>query len=409
MAAMTDLEFIRAYAPRIAFVGGVGAEIWRPSGFADSIRHLQVFEKLGYPWWGFTEQTQSWTFRAVWGLEPVSREVPEFEAFYDTTALIAAAGTQTEKIRFSLTTDCYRRPPSVMAQTLKTLDQITKGRVALFVGTGENKQFLPHGLERTLPRLERLEEYVRIVKALLRTTEPVTVQGKFWPQKDALLACPVYDADRPPPVMVVGGGPATMRLVGRVADGLGTYLPGGYANRLEAFAEDVALMRAEAERAGRDPEAIPVGGWITVVLCENDREITRALDSPFVRGSALNLTPTGAHWRHWGGKHPLGESWSLSGTHRATSFTRAELLEIFSRIGEEDIQNQIFVGRPAEVASRVLPWARATKLTRVEVGCVLDFGTVIFPEHRELAGDGLPRWHHLQVELAEHLNRLLTS
>src|SRR5690606_1410568 len=146
-----------------------------------------------------------WTFRSMWGLEADSKYVPDYEAFYDTTCLIAAAGVQTSKIRFSLTTDCYRRPPSIMAQTLKTLDQITKGRVSIFVGTGENKQFLPHGLERTLPRLERLEEYVRIVKTLLRTTEPVDIEGKYWPQRQALLACPVYDKNNPPAVMVVGG------------------------------------------------------------------------------------------------------------------------------------------------------------------------------------------------------------
>jgi hypothetical protein len=118
-----DLAFIKEHAPDLPFVGGVGAEIWRPAGIEESLRHIQIMEKLGYTDWGFTEQTQSWTFRSVWGLMPDSTRVPEYEAFYDTTCLIAAAGMQTSKIRFSLITDCYRRPPSVMAQTLKTLDQ----------------------------------------------------------------------------------------------------------------------------------------------------------------------------------------------------------------------------------------------------------------------------------------------
>ena len=404
-----DLAFIRAHAPDLPFVGGVGAEIWRPAGIEESLRHIQIMEKLGYTDWGFTEQTQSWTFRSVWGLMPDSARVPEYEAFYDTTCLIAAAGMQTSKLRFSLITDCYRRPPSVMAQTLKTLDQITKGRVGLFVGTGENKQFVPHGLERALPRIERLEEFVRIVKALLRTSEPATIEGKFWPQTDALLGCPVYDIDAPPPVMVVGGGPATMRLVARVADGLSTYLPGGYADRPDAMAEDIAIMHAEAERIGRDPSTIPVIGSNVVVLCENDAEVTRALESPFVRASALTLTPTGAHWKHWGGTHPLGDKYALSMTHRSTNFTRAELLETFSKITDDDIQHQIYIGTPEDVAKRILPWAKVMGHPQVPLGYCLDWGTTVFPEHRELADDGLPRWHHLQVRFSAAVNRLLAG
>ncbi|MGH3556218.1 MAG: LLM class flavin-dependent oxidoreductase [Mycobacterium sp.] len=386
----------------------MGAEIWRPAGFEQSVRHVQILEKLGYEDWGFTEQTQSWTFRSMWGLMSDSKYVPDYEAFYDTTCLIAAVGMQTTRIRFTLTTDCYRRPPSVMAQTLKTLDQITKGRVGLLVGSGENKQFLPHGLERTLPRLERLEEYVRIVKALLRTTEPVTIEGKFWPQKNALLACPICNPEAPPRVIVVGGGPAMMRLVGRVADGLGSYLPGAYANIPDAMAEDLAIMREEAKRVGRDPDSIPVAAPNTVVLCENDGEITRALDSPYVRGSVLNLTPTGAHWKKWGSQHPLGDKYALSTTHRSTNFTRAELQEAFAKISEKDIQQMIYVGSPEDVAKRVLPWAKLMGHRQVPLGYALNFGNAIFPEHRELADDGLPRWHRLQLRFVTELNKLLS-
>ncbi|MEB3070680.1 LLM class flavin-dependent oxidoreductase [[Mycobacterium] vasticus] len=404
-----DLDFIGAHEPDLPLCGGIGAEIWRPAGFEQSIRHLQIMEKLGYQNWGFTEQTQSWTFRSMWGLLPDSEYVPDYEAFYDTTCLIAAAGMQTTKIRFSFTTDCYRRPPSVMAQTLKTLDQITRGRVDVLVGTGENKQFLPHGLERTLPRIKRLEEYVRIVKGLLRTSEPVTIPGEFWPQQDALLGCPVYNSDAPPSVIVVGGGPATMRLVGRVADGLSSYLPGAYANIPEAMAEDLAIMREEAERVGRDPGSIPVGAGNTVVLCENDSEITRALDSPYIRGSVLNLTPTGEHWKKWGGEHPLGDKYALSMTHRSTNFSRPELQDAFAKITENDIQQMIYVGSPEDVAARMLPWAKVMGHPQVPLGYALDFGAAVFPEHRELAEDGLPRWHHLQLRFAAELNRLLAA
>ena len=64
------------------------------------------------------------------------------------------------------------------------------------LGTGENKQFLPYGLERTLPRYKRLEESIRNIKALLRTKDPISLDGEFWPMRDALLALePVQPRD----------------------------------------------------------------------------------------------------------------------------------------------------------------------------------------------------------------------
>lgn len=227
-----DLDFITAYEPDMPLCGGIGAEIWRPAGFEQSIRHVQIVEKLGYANWGFTEQTQSWTFRSMWGLLPDSEYIPDYEAFYDTT---------------------------------------------------------------------------------------------------------------------------------------------------------------------------------TVVLCENDSEITRALESPYVRGSVLNLTPTGAHWKKWGGQHPFGEKYALSMTHRSTNFSRSELQEAFAKITEKDIQQKIYVGSPEDVAKRMLPWAKVMGHPRAPLGYVLDFGAAVFPEHRQLADGGLPRWHLLQQRVTDELNKLLAA
>jgi alkanesulfonate monooxygenase SsuD/methylene tetrahydromethanopterin reductase-like flavin-dependent oxidoreductase (luciferase family) len=219
-----DRAFIAKYAPGIALCGGVGAEQWRPTGFEESIRSIQILDTLEYPAWGFTEQTHSWYFRSGWtsDLVPTASLVPDCEAFYDTFALIAAAGSQTKQIRLFTTTDCYRRPPSLLAQTMLTLDHITQGRVGVRIGTGEDKQFVPHGLERKAPQNGRLEEFIGIVKALMRTTEPLTLDGGFWPQRDALIALPSHHPDAPPPVILVGGGPVAMKIAGRVADGVGT-------------------------------------------------------------------------------------------------------------------------------------------------------------------------------------------
>jgi phthiodiolone/phenolphthiodiolone dimycocerosates ketoreductase len=405
-----DREFVAKHATEIAFAGGLGQEIHRVAGFENALRGIQLREKLGYAAQGFTEQTQSWVFRSAWQMmEAMKQEVPDYEAFYDTFSLIAAAGMVTERILLSSTTDCYRRPPSVIAQTLLTLDHITKGRVSVSVGTGENKQFIPHGLKRTLPRNERLEEYIRIVKALMRANDPVTIEGRFWPQKDALIALPSYREGIYPPVVLVGGGPAAMRIAGRVADGLGSYLPGGYANRVEAFEEDLAIFREEAERHGRDPKKLPVGAAFCCVLCEDDEQISRALESPYIKAFVLNLTPQGEHWKHWGGAHPLGDDWALSKTHRSTLFDRSEMQEILRKVSDRDVQQMIYVGTPEDVATRFAPWLRAAWIRRAPLGLANSFGTIVFPEQRELASDGLPRWHHLNLRFQTAMNEILAE
>jgi phthiodiolone/phenolphthiodiolone dimycocerosates ketoreductase len=403
-----DRAFIAEHAPKIAFCGGLGLEIWRPSGVQDTLTGIQILDKLGYPFRGMTEQTQSWTFRSIWGDEPMSKEVPEYEAFYDTFALIAAAGPMTEQITFRTTTDCYRRPPSVMAQTMLTLDHLTKGRIAVFVGTGENKQFLPHGLSRDLPRNERLGEFIRITRALIRSTEPVTMESNFWPQQDGLIALPPYDPAKPPPVYMVGGGPLAMKIAGTEADGLRTNFPGAYTN-LEAWEHEHALFRQAAVDAGRDPDSLDVSGAILGVLCESDEQVTRALDSQYLRSSLVNLTPNGKHWHRWGGQHPISDDWALSVSHRSTMFTREEVLDITSRITDEDIQKIVYVGNPEELAARFAPWCKVAGIKAIGLGAAVALNLVIFPEHHELAEDGLPRWYHLDRRFRDEVNRLLAA
>jgi phthiodiolone/phenolphthiodiolone dimycocerosates ketoreductase len=405
-----DLAFVREHAPGVAFIGGVGMEIHRRGGFDNSLRGIQVTEKLGYPVVSFSEQTQSWIFRSAWGpdVTPAASDVPDYEAYYDTFTLMAAAAVVTERVGIATMADCYRRPPVVLAQTLLTLDHLSKGRMTLMLGTGEDKQFEPYGLERTLPRYQRLEEAIRAVKALLTARDPISLDGEFWPLRDALLALEPYNPDRPPAIALLGGGPTAMKIAGRVADAVGTYTPGGYDDDVGRFEEDLVTLRDEAERHGRNPARIRALPGNMMILCEDDAQIDAALASIFTRALVLNLTPTGEHWKHWGSAHPLGDDWALSRTHRSTLYSPDEMRRICAQVTDDDIQHTCYVGTPEDVAARSAKWFRAAGFPRVPVPMSgANFTTTLFPEARELAGDGLPRWHHLMVRYSEELNRQL--
>jgi len=398
-------------------LGSVGMEIWRPpvggnDAITQTIHAIQIFERLGYLAYGFTEQTQSWLFRAGWHEDLVgdmATAVPDHEAFFDTFTLMAAAAAHTSTIFLGTVTDCFRRPPSVLAQTLLTLDHISRGRAHLVLGTGENKQFLPYGLERPTDKPNsRLEEAVRIMKALMASPDPVTLDTKFWRVEDALIGLQPYNPEVTPPIVLAGGGERLMKAAARVADGVHSYFPGSYANQIESWERDLATLREEAERVGRDPASLQVNPFsMCTVLCENDNQVERALESNYLKMMVLNFTPTGRHWREWGSVHPLGDDWMLSQTHRSTKFNRDEVAKAVGQVTGNDIQQMMYTGTPEDVAKRAAPWFQASGATAVPLTLHGNASVLILPELRELAEDGLPRWHHLNLRYVKALNEIL--
>lgn len=414
MASSTTMESVPDAPHRIPMLGVFGHEVWKPGGIATAIRAVQFLEELGYVGLGLSDQLQSWMFRSLWApdLVPAASAVPEHEAFYDTMVLTGALASHTERIRFTPIVDCFRRTPAHLAQSLLTLDQISAGRVSISVGNGEDKQFVPYGIERTEPKNSHLEEALCIIRALVRSAEPVSMpDNKFWVLDDALVALEPAQPKNPPAVMMVGGGARAMRIAARAADGFGTYLPGAYAGRVEGFEEDLAVFWREVAKIGRDPAELTVGatGAELLVLCEDDDQIERAYQSPYIRASALNLTPLGKHWKLWGSTHPLGDDWALSMTHRSTMFSRDELLEIVAKVGPDDLDHTMFIGRPADCAQRVAPWLRAAGIREIPLITGYNFATILFPEQLELGDNGLPRWHNLTVEYVQAVNGLLRA
>ncbi len=147
-----------------------------------------------------------------------------------------------------------------------------------------------------------------------------------------------------------------------------------------------------------------------MILCETDAQVDATLASAFTRAFVLNLTPTGAHWANWGSKHPLGDDWALSVTHRSTSFTRDEMRDIcradHRRRHPAHVLHRHARGR-RRALREVVPRRGDPAGSRPDDRRQLHDDPV--PETRELADDGLPRWHHLYVRYSEELNRQLAA
>jgi len=136
---------------------------------------------------------------------------------------LTAAATATTSIRIgALVFDNDYRHPGLLAREMATLDVVSDGRLELGMGAGwlrsDYEQF---GLPYDPPgrRVDRLEEGVRVVKALWGG-DPVWFDGSHYRLQGA--RCLPRTVQRPhPPVLVAGGGRRVLGVAAREADIVG--------------------------------------------------------------------------------------------------------------------------------------------------------------------------------------------
>jgi probable F420-dependent oxidoreductase len=182
--------------------------------------------------------------------------IPEaFHSILDPLALVSAIGAITSRVQIGtnvLIAPWY--PPILLARMLTTLDVITKGRLVVGLGTGWSpEEYQSVGVPMN-QRGARLEECLDILERYW-SDNPVEYTGKYW------TIPPTYVARKPvqqphPPVYLAAFAPAAFSRVGRRADGwMPAVMPSDDFDTT-MLKQSLAVIRAEAEKAGRDPEAI---------------------------------------------------------------------------------------------------------------------------------------------------------
>ena len=176
------------------------------------------------------------------------RSAPATDAL--TTLAALAADTTTIKLNVLVSPVAFRHP-GTLAKTAATIDEISRGRFELGMGTGwmesEHERFGYH-FPDWAERFERLEEMLVVVGAAFGRRS-----GGFTGDHFAIADVEVLPAPTGPlPIVVGGGGPKkTPALAGRYGDELNMFsLP------LAEIATRRDVMRAAAEEAGRDPDSI---------------------------------------------------------------------------------------------------------------------------------------------------------
>lgn len=215
-------------------------------------------------------------FDSVW-LNDHLFGVPRNEiAIQEAWTTLCAVGALTDRVELgTLVSPPGFRHPAVHAKSLATLDQITKGRVVLGLGTGWNEaEFRGYGLDfppiRT--RLEQLAEAAEITKRAW--TEPeLTYQGRHY-QVDRLLLAPKPYRQPHPPILIGGGGEkVTMRIAAQFAD-----IWNNSARHQSNLAHKIAVLREHCAAVGRDPAEITVSQQCLVLIAETETEATAQLE-----------------------------------------------------------------------------------------------------------------------------------
>ncbi len=170
---------------------------------------------------------------------------------------LAVAAGRTSRIRLGLLLDNpVLHHPAASASSIATLDEISGGRAILTYGVGDTAV---RWLGLRPARVAELEEATVLARRLL-AGEEVDV-GAVRPAR--------LQHARPAPVWIAAGGPKTIEMAGRVADGVFLRV-GRHPENLHAA---MARVHAGARAAGRDPDEVGIGLIFHTVMSDDPDEI----------------------------------------------------------------------------------------------------------------------------------------
>ena len=306
-------------------------------------REEQGFDAI---WWA--DHFLHWFPLSIWtpDLVPQAAAQPSPHVWFDPFPVIAAAAAATTDVRLGVgVTDLVRRHPALLAQTALTLDHLSGGRFILGVGSGEQLNLAPIGLDNTRP-LGRVAEGLQVIRRLFDTPDPVDFEGEFFTLREMALGLRPL-GDRPPPIWLAAHRPRGLELAGATADG---WLP--LATDPATYATMLGRVRDAAARAGRAPDAVTPALYARVVLAERAEDAAAIVDGSLLM-RFIALTRPAEAFAARGAEHPLGDGAFGLTSFLPTRYGRAEALALADRVPPEVVRDTVLLGTPDEVATSV--------------------------------------------------------
>src|SRR5882724_4008173 len=182
----------------------------------------------------------------------------------DPYQAMALCAVNTKRIRFgTAVTNMVYRDPTITANSFATLNEISQGRAIIGLGTGDGPVY---SLGRTATKLDDFEKGLRTIRDLLHDRGIDVPEGKERAGGRVTLKV----GKRPVPIYISAEGPKTLRVAGRVCDGviLGT---GFDLDVMEWAQARIAEGAKEMGRAISEIDVMPAG----MICVDNDGALAR--------------------------------------------------------------------------------------------------------------------------------------
>jgi probable F420-dependent oxidoreductase len=204
-------------------------------------------------------------FDSAWTQEQVLGTIPSLGPI--ETMSYAAACTERLRLGCAVLISTLHSPVH-LAKSLSTLDQISRGRLEVGIGTGGRRMFAGFGVDPGT-FVARFGEGLRLMRALW--TEPrIDFDGRFW-QLDGAAMEPKPFQKPAPPVWFGANATAALRRAVRLGDGFF----GAGSTTTERFAKQVGVVRAALAEQGRDAASFPIAKRVYIAV---DDDAGRARD-----------------------------------------------------------------------------------------------------------------------------------
>jgi probable F420-dependent oxidoreductase len=220
-------------------------------------------------------------FDSAWAQEGTLGPSPQISPLEAMT--YAAACTQRMRLGCVVFVSTLHSPVR-LANSLASLDQLSRGRIDVGVGTGgKMRPFAAFGMDPDR-YLARFTEGIEVMKALW--TQPrVTFDGEFWQLRDAQMEPKPFQKPYPP-LWFGANGPVALRRAVRLGHGFF----GAGSTPTARFAEQVQLVRDTLATARRPPGDFAIAKRLYIAI-DNDggrarRRMNEAMEHLYGRRSA---------------------------------------------------------------------------------------------------------------------------
>jgi 5,10-methylenetetrahydromethanopterin reductase len=251
----------------------------------------------------------------------------------DMWLLFAAAADKTRNIRMGPNvTHVILRDPTLIAQQLATLDELTGGRAEAVVSFGNLVMLSQYHVQWQGSRpLARVREAMAVLRTMLDTGK-IDHQGEFFKYTGLFTAArPVQE--RVPLKLGAMGGPRSFELAGEIADGMHHAL--GYSR--ENYEYVVDHVRKGAEKAGRNVEDLDLGAWVISVVANDAKlakEAARIIVAFYI--PSMPQSQVERHGIEYASLQPIFDAFASGDVPKAIELTTPELVDKLSVAGTPD-------------------------------------------------------------------------